>query len=70
MEQILNYIDNQWRPSKANDYLDVRNPATQEIMARTPLSLAGVVDEAALAAWAAFPAWRRTPVTERVQYLV
>jgi malonate-semialdehyde dehydrogenase (acetylating)/methylmalonate-semialdehyde dehydrogenase len=64
-----NYIDGQWTPSTATAYVPVINPATSEELARTPLSPASDVDRATAAAAKAFPAWRRMPVTERVQYL-
>ena len=53
----------------ATERIPVINPATLEEIGRTPLSPASEVDQAAMAAGKAFPAWRRTPVTERVQYL-
>jgi malonate-semialdehyde dehydrogenase (acetylating) / methylmalonate-semialdehyde dehydrogenase len=68
-DRLLNYIAGEWRPSTATDSLDVVNPATAEILGRVPLSLATEVDRAAHAAAAALPGWRRTPATERVQYL-
>jgi malonate-semialdehyde dehydrogenase (acetylating)/methylmalonate-semialdehyde dehydrogenase len=49
--------------------VDVINPATAEVLARTPLSTAADVDAAVQSAADAFPAWRRTPPGERVQYL-
>lgn len=69
MENILNYIDNSWVKSTASEYVEVMNPATQELIAKTPLSSAEEVDRAALSAEKAFYDWKRTPVTERVQYL-
>ena len=45
------------------------NPATGEELGRVPLSAAAEVDEAVRAASAALPAWRRTPVTDRAQFL-
>jgi malonate-semialdehyde dehydrogenase (acetylating)/methylmalonate-semialdehyde dehydrogenase len=68
-ENVLNYIDNEWRASSAAGYLDVVNPATAELLARTPLSPASEVSQAAEAAERALPDWRRTPPAERVQYL-
>ena len=47
----------------------VLNPATGEELDRTPLSPAAEVEQAARAAARAFPAWRRVPVGERIQYL-
>jgi malonate-semialdehyde dehydrogenase (acetylating)/methylmalonate-semialdehyde dehydrogenase len=69
VESIRNYIAGQWRESLATERVPVINPATGEELGRTPLSPAGEVDQAARAAAAAFPAWRRTPVTDRVQFL-
>lgn len=66
---LLNYVNGQWRASGAVERLDVVNPATQERLAQVPLTPAGEVDEAAHAAAAAFPAWRRVPPTERIQPL-
>jgi len=67
--KILNYIDNEWVPSRAEEFVDVINPANAEVIARTPLSPAAEVDAAAQAAAQAFPGWRRTPANERIQYL-
>jgi malonate-semialdehyde dehydrogenase (acetylating)/methylmalonate-semialdehyde dehydrogenase len=67
--QLLNYIAGTWKRSRASDFLDVRNPATAETMVRVPLSSPDEVDEAARAAQSAFADWRRTPPTERIQYL-
>ncbi len=69
MQKILNYINGEWIEPKIEEYFDVINPATGELMARTPLCGADAVDAAAKAAAAAFPAWRRVPVQDRVQYL-
>jgi malonate-semialdehyde dehydrogenase (acetylating)/methylmalonate-semialdehyde dehydrogenase len=66
---VYNYIEGQWRESTATDMLPVVNPATGDELDRTPLSPAEEVDQAAHAAARAFPAWRRVPVTERIQYL-
>lgn len=68
-EKLLNYINGEWRESKATTYLNVPNPATDEVLATVPLSPPEEVDEAARLALAAFPAWRRTPATARIQYL-
>src|SRR6202163_2355655 len=66
---LQNYIHGGWRRSATQEYVDVINPATAELLARTPLSSAADVDAAVQAAADAFPAWRRTPPGERVQYL-
>src|ERR1700720_2701976 len=66
---LQNYVGGGWHRSSATEYVDVANPATAEILARTPLSSNADVDAAVQAAADAFPAWRRTPPGERVQYL-
>jgi malonate-semialdehyde dehydrogenase (acetylating)/methylmalonate-semialdehyde dehydrogenase len=66
---LQNYIAGAWRRSSATEFSDVVNPATTELLARTPLSTPADVEAAVQAAAAAFPAWRRTPPGERVQYL-
>ena len=69
MQKILNYINGEWIEPKVKEYFDVINPATGEVIAKTPLCGASDVDAAAKAAAAAFPDWRRTPVQDRIQYL-
>ncbi|MEC4815394.1 MAG: CoA-acylating methylmalonate-semialdehyde dehydrogenase [Scytonema sp. PMC 1069.18] len=66
---LPNYINGQWCASSATEYLDVINPATVEVLAKVPLSPASEVEQAVQAATEAFVSWRRTPPTERVQYL-
>lgn len=67
--KILNYINNEWIEPSVTEFFDVINPATGELLARTPLSQASDVDAAAQAAAAAFPVWRATPTQDRIQYL-
>ena len=69
METIKNYINGEWIEPDAVECVDVINPATGELLARTPLCGPTEVDAAARAAAAAFPAWRRTPAQDRIQYL-
>ena len=68
-DRLPNYIAGDWHASSATDFLPVFNPATAETLAQVPLSPATEVDQAVQAADAAFPEWRRTPATERIQYL-
>jgi malonate-semialdehyde dehydrogenase (acetylating) / methylmalonate-semialdehyde dehydrogenase len=67
--KLENYVNGSWRASTAKESIEVINPATAEVLTRTPLSTAAEVDEAVQTAAAAFPAWRRTPPGERIQYL-
>jgi malonate-semialdehyde dehydrogenase (acetylating)/methylmalonate-semialdehyde dehydrogenase len=69
IQELQNYVGGGWSRSGAQEYVDVTNPATAELLARTPLSTSADVDAAVQAAADAFPAWRRTPPGERIQYL-
>ena len=69
INHIENYIDGKWTPSSATDYLDIINPATQDLLAKVPASNKKEIDEAVNAASTALVDWRDTPATERVQYL-
>lgn len=66
---VPNFINGEWTDSRATEWMDVVNPATGEIMARTPLSSAEEVGAAVVSAAKAFPEWRRTPPEDRIQYL-
>ena len=67
--KILNYINNEWVEPDVESYADVLNPATGEVIARTPLCGQAEVDAASRAAAQAFPGWRQTPAQDRIQYL-
>ena len=69
MNILPNYINGKWQNSTATEHLEVINPATAELLAKVPLSLASEVNQAAEVAAKAFISWRRTPATERVQFL-
>jgi len=64
-----NYIAGEWRDSSASEWLEVHNPATAEALGSVPLSPPEEADQAARAAAAAFPEWRRVPAPTRIQYL-
>ncbi|MCX2970402.1 aldehyde dehydrogenase family protein [Streptomyces sp. TRM70308] len=62
------YIDGAWRPAAA-DAIEVRNPATEEVIARVPAATAEDVDAAVTAARAALPGWAATPPAVRGRHL-
>ena len=66
---IKNYINGEWVEVKSAELLDVENPSTGDILAKVPLSTAYHVELAVDAARAAFPEWRRTPVTKRSEFM-
>ena len=69
MEKILNFIGGEWVEPQGMELFDVINPATGELLGRTPLCGKADVEAACRAATEALPNWRRTPVQERIQYL-
>ena len=69
IETMNNYINGRWVSSAASETLPLHNPATNEVIGHVPMSGSAEVDLAVKSAAEAFPAWRRTPPTERIQYL-
>ncbi|SCD42953.1 Acyl-CoA reductase [Streptomyces sp. BpilaLS-43] len=63
------FINGKWVPSAGTDVIEVINPVTEEAVVTIPAGTAADVDAAAEAAAAAFPAWSRTPVGERAEFL-
>ncbi len=66
---LKNYINGEWVPSQSGELLEVRNPATGELVARVPLSTEDEVNQAVAAAKAAFQEWRETPPMVRARYM-
>jgi len=66
---IDNFIGGRWITAQTTNYFDVHNPATGDVIGRTPMSSVADVDAAVQAAARAFPAWRETPVNTRAQFL-
>src|SRR6266571_1796732 len=66
---IANLIGSQWRPAEVEASLPVYNPATGEVIEKVPLSGKRKVDAAVAAAVAAYGAWSRTSVMERVRLM-
>ena len=69
MKTLSNYINGSWVKSGTSEFAEVVNPATNEILARVPLSTDIEVDSAARAASTALSSWRQTPAQDRIQYL-
>lgn len=66
---VKNYVNGQWREAENSGYLDVENPSTGEILAKTPLSSQTEVNQAIDAAYEAYKSWKNLPVARRVQPL-
>jgi malonate-semialdehyde dehydrogenase (acetylating)/methylmalonate-semialdehyde dehydrogenase len=65
---LENFIGGRWTPAQSTNLGEVRNPATNELLAKVPLGGAADVAKAVEAAQAAFEGWRRTPAPQRARY--
>ncbi|PSL36356.1 methylmalonate-semialdehyde dehydrogenase [acylating] [Planomicrobium soli] len=66
---LKNYINGEWVEAKTEEYNQVPNPATGEILAEVPISTLADVDDAVQAATAAFKTWSKTAVPRRARIL-
>jgi malonate-semialdehyde dehydrogenase (acetylating) / methylmalonate-semialdehyde dehydrogenase len=69
VQKLKNYIGGQWVDSQSNEWEEVPNPATGEIIARVPLSTKQELDNAVENAQAAFQDWKKVPVPKRARIL-
>ena len=69
VERLRDYVGGAWIDVPGRAVQEIHNPATGELLAHCPLGGTAEVERAVRAAVAAFPAWRRTPVEERIQPL-
>lgn len=64
------WIGGMWRAPRSDARFSVRNPATEEVIGSVPGASVEDVDDAVEAAARALPAWRSTPLEERLDLLV
>jgi betaine-aldehyde dehydrogenase len=63
------WINSQWTEASGGRWMEIVDPATEEIAGRVPYATPGDVDRAVEAATQAFPAWRDFPADARVDLL-
>jgi malonate-semialdehyde dehydrogenase (acetylating)/methylmalonate-semialdehyde dehydrogenase len=63
-------INGEWVDSQTSEWLDVINPATQQVLAQVPLATPSEVDAAVAAAHSAFNTWRHTPIGARMRIML
>ncbi len=63
------FINGAWVDPLGTETIDVVNPATEDVIATLPLGSSEDADRAIAAAKAAYPAWSRTSIEERAEYL-
>ncbi|KKZ63423.1 methylmalonate-semialdehyde dehydrogenase (acylating) [[Emmonsia] crescens] len=64
-----NFIDNKFVPSSASTWIDLHDPATNNLVTRVPQSTDAELRAAVESAKKAFPAWRATSIMARQQIL-
>ncbi|MCJ1334747.1 hypothetical protein MMC09_000012 [Bachmanniomyces sp. S44760] len=64
-----NFIDNQFLASKASTWIDLHDPATNNLVTRVPQSTDGELRAAVESARKAFPAWKAQSVLARQQIM-
>ena len=64
-----NFVDNQFLPSKTSHWIDLHDPATNNLVTRVPQSTDEELHAAVESAKKAFPAWRATSVLHRQQIM-
>jgi malonate-semialdehyde dehydrogenase (acetylating) / methylmalonate-semialdehyde dehydrogenase len=65
----FNFIDNQFIPSQATKWIDLHDPATNNLVTRVPQSTDEELKAAVDSAEKAFPAWRAMSVLARQQIM-
>jgi malonate-semialdehyde dehydrogenase (acetylating)/methylmalonate-semialdehyde dehydrogenase len=68
-EDTKNFIDNKFTSSKASQWIDLHDPATNNLVTRVPQSTDEEMRAAVESAQKAFPAWRATSLLGRQQIM-
>lgn len=63
------FINGKFVESKSKEWVEVKNPATQEVITKVPISTMDEMKAAVDAAVKAFPAWRDTSVSNRARIM-
>jgi betaine-aldehyde dehydrogenase len=63
------WINNQWVAGSTDDFIEIHNPATEELLERVPAGSESDALQAVDSAKAAFDGWRKTPAIERAALL-
>lgn len=69
MEDTPFFVDNEFRPSKAEQFIDLYDPATNNLVTRVPQMTDAELAAAVESAEKAFPAWKNTSVIAKQQIM-
>jgi malonate-semialdehyde dehydrogenase (acetylating)/methylmalonate-semialdehyde dehydrogenase len=64
-----NFLDNKFVPSKASTWIDLHDPATNNLVTRVPQSTTEELQAAVKSAENAFPSWRATSIIAKQQIM-
>ena len=67
MHYVQQLINGQFTQSTTDEWIDITDPATQEVIAKVPQTTDDEINQAVAAAKAAFQTWRKTPITTRAR---
>ena len=70
LQTVRLLIDGEWVESQSNEWHDIVNPATQQVLAKVPFATALEVDAAIAAAQRAFQTWKLTPIGARMRIML
>ncbi|SDS27435.1 CoA-acylating methylmalonate-semialdehyde dehydrogenase [Pseudomonas granadensis] len=70
LQRVKLLIDGEWVESQTNEWHDIVNPATQQVLAKVPFATADEVDAAVSAAQRAFQTWKLTPIGARMRIML
>lgn len=68
--QVKLLINGEWVDSKTTEWLEVVNPASQEVLAKVPLATRDEVEAAIDSAERAFHSWKKTPLGARLRIML
>ena len=63
-------IDGKFRESASTTFVEVLDPATQDLVSLVPVCTPGELDEAVASSKAAFATWRNTPISTRARVML
>ena len=67
MHHVKQLINGQFVDSNTSEWIDITDPATQEVIAKVPQTTDNEINQAVAAAQKAFQTWRKTPITIRAR---
>ena len=67
MHHVKQLINGQFVDSNTSEWIDITDPATQQVIAKVPQTTDDEINQAVAAAQTAFQTWRKTPITTRAR---